>query len=137
MAHGIRPLSDHSRAGLLRRACAEMNEDPTELPFTLFVATAQLIVGIGLIAFASSSAVRIIGVVVIAFALLTGGSAWYHAHRRGQRLLGDLFAAQDGDEDPAPVPSVASADQSSQGPRQPPNPLRSRSASGGPQEPGA
>jgi len=103
-----------------------MTDDPTELPFTLFVATAQLIVGIGLICFASSDAVRIIGVVMIAFALLTGGSAWYHAHRRGQRLFGG------GTEEEA-----RSGDQSSQGPRQPPTPAGSRSASSGPQEPGA
>ena len=106
-----------------------MSDDETELPFTLFIATAQLIVGIGLIAFASSTAVRIIGVVVIAFALLTGGTAWYHAHKRGQRL----FAGFSFDEDASEEPN----DQSSQGPRQPPTPEVSRSASEGPQDPGA
>ncbi|HWD63762.1 MAG TPA: hypothetical protein VG405_01185 [Solirubrobacteraceae bacterium] len=90
-----------------------MTDDDTELPFTLFIAAAQLLVGIGLIAFASSAAVRIIGVVVIAFALLTGGSAWYHAHRRGQRLFGYVSAEGESDESEA---------QPSQGPRQPPNP---------------
>ncbi len=90
-----------------------MTDDATELPFTLFIAAAQLIVGIGLIAFASSSAVRIIGVVVIAFALLTGGSAWYHAHKRGQRLFGP-GSEDGGTEEPGA--------QSSQGPRQPPDP---------------
>jgi hypothetical protein len=90
-----------------------MPDDDTELPFTLFIAAAQLLVGIGLIAFASSAAVRIIGVVVIAFALLTGGSAWYHAHRRGQRFF--RYRSAEGEPDSA-------ASQSSQGPRQPPNP---------------
>ncbi|HWD85120.1 MAG TPA: hypothetical protein VG321_05170 [Solirubrobacteraceae bacterium] len=89
-----------------------MTDDDTELPFTLFIAAAQLLVGIGLIAFASSSAVRIIGVVVIAFALLTGGTAWYHAHKRGQRLFGTWSADGEPDEPEA---------QSSQGPRQPPD----------------
>lgn len=103
-----------------------MTEEDTELPFTLFIAAAQLIVGIGLIAFATSAAVRIIGVVVIAFALLTGGSAWYQARRRGQRLLG--FPAREEDS--------AEADQLSQGPRQPPTPDVRRSASSGPQDPG-
>jgi hypothetical protein len=90
-----------------------MTDDDTELPFTLFIAAAQLIVGIGLIAFASSSAVGIIGVVVIAFALLTGGSAWYHAHRRGQRLIASWSTDAETEEPGA---------QSSQGPRQPPDP---------------
>jgi hypothetical protein len=90
-----------------------VSDEDTELPFTLFIATAQLIVGIGLIAFAPSSAVRIIGAVVIAFALLTGGSAWYHARKRGQRLFGFLAPLEEETEEP-----VA---QSSQGPRQPPN----------------
>ncbi len=123
-----------------------MTDDDAELPFTVFVAAAQLLVGIGLIAFATSSAVRIIGVVVIAFALLTGGSAWYHARRRGQHLfrwVGEVGGEELGGEDleaedlgealgaPEPV------DQSSQGPRQPPNPEVRRSAPSGPQEPGA
>lgn len=107
-----------------------MDDDGTELPFTLFVAAAQLIVGIGLIAFATSAAVRIIGVVVIAFALLTGGSAWYHARKRGQ----SLFAAFSFDEEPAEEPEPG---QASQGPRQPPSPDVSRSASSGPQDPEA
>ncbi|HET9719239.1 MAG TPA: hypothetical protein VFP55_04095, partial [Solirubrobacteraceae bacterium] len=75
-----------------------MTEDDTELPFTLFIATAQLLVGIGLIAFATSAAVRIIGGVLIAFALLTGGSAWYHARRRGQQLFGFWLSETDEDE---------------------------------------
>jgi hypothetical protein len=107
------------------------DDDAAELPFTLFVATAQLIVGIGLIAFATSAAVRIIGVVVIAFALLTGGSAWYHARRRGQRLFGGWFEEL-GEERPEEA-----APQSSQGPRQPPTEEVRRSASSGPQEPGS
>lgn len=108
-----------------------MTDDETEAPFTLFVAAAQLIVGIGLIIFATSSAVRIIGVVVIAFALLTGGSAWYHARKRGQRLFAAFSFA---DEEEAPA---APRDQSSQGPRQPPTPEVSPSASEGPQDSGA
>ncbi len=72
------------------------DDEDTELPFTLFVACAQLIVGIGLIAFGPSSAVRIIGVVVIAFALLTGGSAYYHARRRAQRSLADPADPEEG-----------------------------------------
>lgn len=95
-----------------------MIDDDTELPFTLFIATAQLLVGIGLIVFATSAAVRISGVVVIAFALLTGGSAWYYAHRRGQRLFRLLASEADRADEPE--------GQSSQGPRQPPNPDASR-----------
>ena len=100
-------------------------DDDAELPFTLFVAAAQLLVGVGLIAFATSAAVRIIGVVVIAFALLTGGSAWYHARKRDQRFFEGSSSAGEADE----------AFQSTQGPRQPPNPEASRSASPGPHEP--
>jgi hypothetical protein len=120
-----------------------MTEDDTELPFTLFIATAQLLVGIGLIAFATSGAVRIIGGVLIAFALLTGGTAWYHAHRRGQRLFGYGPEETDeseppGDQAPEPPragppgdqppesPRAAAGPQPSQGPRQPPNPDASR-----------
>lgn len=99
-----------------------MTEDDTELPFTLFIATAQLLVGIGLTAFATSTAVRIIGGVLIAFALLTGGSAWYHARRRGQRLFG-YWSSETGDSEPVPP---AAGPPSSQGPRQPPNPDASR-----------
>lgn len=107
-----------------------MTEDDTELPFTLFIATAQLLVGIGLIAFATSSAVRIIGGVLIAFALLTGGTAWHHARRRGQRLFDFGFPEPDegetpGDQAPEPPPTAARP-QPSQGPRQPPNPDASR-----------
>lgn len=109
---------------------ANVNDDDTaELPFTLFVATAQLIVGIGLIAFATSAAVRIIGIVVIAFALLTGGSAWYHARKRGTSLLGAFGLDQESAGD--------SEAQSSQGPRQPPTHEVRRSASSGPQDPGS
>jgi hypothetical protein len=112
------------------------DDDAAELPFTLFVATAQLIVGIGLIAFATSAAVRIIGVVVIAFALLTGGSAWYHARRRGQRLLGGWFD-EVGEGSPEEGSPEEAASQSSQGPRQPPTEEVRRPASSGPQEPGS
>lgn len=95
-----------------------MIDDETELPFTLFIAAAQLLVGIGLIIFGSPAAVRIIGVVLIAFALLTGGTAWYYAHKRGHRLLW-YWSSERGEAE-------APADQPSQGPRQPPNPEGSR-----------
>lgn len=101
--------------------------DDTELPFTLFVACAQLIVGIGLVIFTGSVAVRIIGGVVIAFALLTGGSAWYHARRRGQRLFG-WFGGLAEAEVAEPAWEDDPSEPSSQGPRQPPNPEARRSA---------
>ena len=90
--------------------------DETELPFTLFIAAAQLMVGLGLVIVGSSSALQIIGGVIVGFALLTAASALYGARRRA---------------DVARAPSSPS----SQGPRQPPNPDASRSASDGPQEP--
>jgi hypothetical protein len=131
-----------------------MSDEEIELPFTLFVACAQLIVGIGLIAFAPSSAVRIIGVVVIAFALLTGGSAWYHARQRGLRAAREADEADDAQVGEAGDPQMGEAGdpqvgeagklragapppQSSQGPRQPPRPEGTRSASLGPHDPGA
>lgn len=121
-----------------------MTDDDTELPFTLFVASAQLLVGIGLIAFASSSAVRIIGAVVISFALLTAVSAWYHTRQRVRRLSADLGqpdepAARGGGEPAARGPDDLGripASQSTQGARQPPHPEGSRSASPGPHDPG-
>lgn len=99
--------------------------DESELPFTLFIATAQLIVGLGLLIVGTSSAVRIIGGVIVLFALLTGGSALYGARRRS-RLQPPRLAEPGGTGSP-----------SSHGPRQPPNPEASRSASAGPHVPGA
>lgn len=110
--------------------------DDTELPFTMFVACAQLIVGIGLVIFATSAALRIIGGVIIAFALLTGGSASYHARRRGQRLFGWFETLADA-EPTESAPEDEPSEPSSHGPRQPPKPEGRRSASGGPQLPGA
>lgn len=115
-----------------------MVDDDAELPFTLFVAGAQLLVGIGLIAFAGSWAVRIIGVVMIAFALLTGGSAWYHSRQRGQSMSPGLAEPEDAGLGTADeVATGTPAPHSTQGPRQPPEPEGSRSASPGPHEPGA
>ena len=115
-----------------------MIDDDTELPFTMFIAAAQLLVGIGLIVFGTSVAVRIIGGVVVAFAALTGGSAWYYARRQGERLLAALEETRETAEEPEPAAQELepAGDQPSQGPRQPPNPDASRSASSGPQEPG-
>jgi hypothetical protein len=77
-------------------------------------------------------------VVVIAFALLTGGSAWYHARQRGQRMSAELAEPDDAAFGAAEeVSTRGSASHSTQGPRQPPEPEGNRSASPGPHEPGA
>ncbi len=56
--------------------------DETELSFTLFIAAAQLLVGVGLAVFGTSAAVRIIGGVIVLFALLTGGGVLLAYRRR-------------------------------------------------------
>src|SRR5579884_1985094 len=99
--------------------------DESELPFTLFIAAAQLVVGLGLVIVGSSSAMQIIGGVIVAFALLTGGGALYGARRR----TGSFYGARRPEELPDEGASL-----SSHGPRQPPNPEASRSASGGPHD---
>jgi hypothetical protein len=107
--------------------------DETVLAFTGFVALAQVVVGLVLLVVGSSTATRIIGLVIVLFGLISASGPVMAWRRRSQELAGDGPPAN-----PEAAPAAAEGQlplPSSQGPRQPPNPEASRSPADGPQDP--
>lgn len=69
--------------------------DDTVLAFTGFVAAAQILVGVLLLAIGSAGAVRIIGVVILVLGVLSAASTVYAARHASKPL-----------DPPAPEPGV-------------------------------